>query len=689
MRKHFGLLAALLLLLALCACTKTEEKEKEKEPDPMGTAKEYVSEWQQQNFSDMYARLTPKAKAGMTEEQFTQRYQKIYDGIDAKQITVTIKPQPEPQQPQETQSPNPEPSELTFAYHVRMDTIAGPIEFDQQAKLVKIEVGAEPKETKWFIDWNPSLIFPNMKEGDKVRVRTLVAERGIILDRNGNGLAINGSAPQLGIIPGKLGDDPEAVKAQLAAKLNIDVNDINKKLSASWVKPDLFVPIAIINEDEIEDYDSFPGVAIQEKKLREYPYGEAAAHLTGYIGEINAEELEKRKEKGYKVGDLLGKAGLEQVLEDQLRGTNGTVISITDDKGEVKEVLAENKAVPGTTFKLTVDAVLQQTIYEEVKQDAGSVAAIHPLTGEILALLSSPSYDPNAFETGLSGARYDEWNSDPRHPFLNRFSKGYAPGSSFKVVTAAIGLDTQTLDPNEAKPISGLTWTKDGSWGNYYVKRVHDVNPVNLTNALIYSDNIYFAQAALRVGAKAFVQEAAKFGIGEQLPIAYPISKSQLSSSDFKNDIQLADSGYGQGQVAMSSLHVALVFSALVNGGNIAYPKLMVEEDNSLPLLWKEGAMSPETADILKEDLIQAVKSPKGVGHGAYVNGATIAGKTGTAELKQIKGGDGQENGWFVGFNADDPQLLLAVMIEEVKGRGGSGYVTPKVKRIFQQVLRK
>lgn len=448
------------------------------------------------------------------------------------------------------------------------------------------------------------------------------------------------------------------------------------------------MPIGIVDEADMDAFDNVPGVLFQQKKLRVYPLGEAAAHLTGYVGEINAEQLERLKDKGYKAGDVIGKAGLEQVLEDQLRGTDGVVVAIEDASGQRKSVLAEKAAVPGTSFQLTVDAGLQKTIYEEIKADASSAAAIEPRTGEVLALLSSPSYDPNAFARGLSAKQYAAWNDDPRHPFLNRFSKGYAPGSSFKIVTAALGLDAGTLDPDKAVEISGLKWTKDGSWGSYYVKRVHAVNPVDLSKALTYSDNIYFAQAALALGKDKFAEDAAKFGIGEAIPIVYPLAKSQLSNKGLKSEIQLADSGYGQGEVTMTSLHVALAFSAIVNGGNIAYPRLTLADDPDSPQVWKAAAMTPESADILKKDLVQAVASPEGVGHGAYIQGSSIAGKTGTAELKASKGTQGEENGWFVGFDANDPKLLLAVMVEDVSGRGGSTYVTPKVKRIFQQAMK-
>lgn len=690
MKIRNGSITILLALTVLSGCKGGGDNLTPK-PTPEPTAEDaigaYLKDWQQLDYAGMYAMLTPDARTKLTAEQFAERYGKIYEGIKASKLVIEdVSPAPAGSSsaaPSATASAGPVVQKFQFA--VQMETVAGPVTFKHEGTARKTLDG---EEQHWRIDWDPSMIFPEMKDGDKVRVQTLASERGEIVDRTGEGLAVNGSAPQLGIVPGQLGDDPAAVKAKVAAKLGITVADIDRKLGASWVKPELFVPIGVVGEADMNAFDNVPGVVFQQKKLREYPLGAAAAHLTGYVGEINAEQLERLKDKGYKSGDIIGKAGLEQVLEDQLRGKDGVVVAIEDAAGQRKAVLAEKAAVPGTSFQLTVDAGLQKTIYDEIKADSASAAAIEPKTGEVLALLSSPSYDPNAFVRGLSAKQYAAWNDDPRHPFLNRFSKGYAPGSSFKLVTGAIGLDAGTLDPNKEMDITGLKWTKDGSWGSYYVKRVHAVNPVDLSKALTYSDNIYFAQAALALGKDKFEAGAAGFGIGEAIPIVYPLAKSQLSNKGIKGEIQLADSGYGQGEVTMTSLHVALAFSAVVNGGNIAYPRLTLEDDPQTPKVWKEGAMTPEAADILKKDLVQAVTSPEGVGHGAYIQGAAIAGKTGTAELKASKGVKGEENGWFVGFDANDPKLLLAVMVEGVSGRGGSTYVTPMVKRIFQQAMK-
>ncbi len=649
-------------------------------PDSSGSVIAYLSAWERLDYAGMYALLSPFVKNDLTEEQFVKRYQTIYDALKVSNLVVTALPTEE-----DGAVTGAGTAVKGFAYRVSMDTEEGPISFDNQGRVRKTV--QDDGITNWLIDWNPSYIFPGMEEGDTVRIEKTPAIRGEIVDRNGNPLAVNVEAAQLGIVPGKLGDSADTVKASMAKKLGMTVQEIDRKLGASWVKPNLFVPIAVVVDNAArEELIALPGVSAQKVTVRRYPLGEVAAHLIGYIGEINADELKTREAQGYKTGDLIGKAGLELMLETQLRGTSGKAVVIADRAGVQKSVIAGQDARNGTTYKLTIDAALQQAIYEEVKADEASVAAIQPKTGEVLALLSSPSYDPNAFVQGVSKEQYRQWNEDPRHPFLNRFSRTYAPGSSFKVITAAIGLDSGALDPNEAKEIAGLTWKKDSTWGKYYVKRVHELNPVDLSKALTYSDNIYFAQTALAIGKKQFVAGAARFGIGEPLPLTYPFSASQLAGGGGapSGDIQLADSGYGQGQVEMTTLHVAFAFSALVNGGNIAYPQLSEADSAFAGKLWKEQAMSTDTAELIKADLVKAVASPEGVGHGAYIAGASIAGKTGTAELKASKGTKGQENGWFVGFDADDPQLLISMMIENVQGRGGSRYVAAKVKRVFE-----
>ncbi|MFX3625289.1 MAG: penicillin-binding transpeptidase domain-containing protein [Ectobacillus sp.] len=661
MRKAWGLVICCFFLV-LTGC--------QKEPRPEEALEAYIKAWNNQQFDKMYEQLSSQSKKAITKEDFTKRYKTIYSGIEVSKLKVT------PVVPEEVKEKN---DTVQLGYTAKMEALAGPFSFKNSIKLVKEK---QEKETAWRVQWNPSLIFPGMKEGDKVRVKTFEAKRGEIVDRNGNGLAINGAAKQVGIVPEKLGPDAEQTKEALAMLLGMAVENIESKIKAKWVQPHYFVPIAVLpDEANDDDYISLPGVAVQQIPMRTYPLKEAAAHLTGYIREVSAEDLKKLK--GYKPGDVVGKAGMEQVYENELRGEDGGRIYIVDANGNEKKELAKRQAKDGQTLVAAIDANLQQDIYKEMNGDAGTSAAVNPKTGEVLALISSPAYDPNAFVRGIKPSQWEAWSNDPKKPMLNRFTKAYAPGSVFKPITAAIGLNTKTLNPNEAKEISGLKWAQNSSWGNYYVTRVKEVSPVNLEKAMLYSDNIYFAQQGLEIGKERFVEEAKKFGFGEKLPLSYPFQQSSLAANGVKTNIQLADTAYGQGEVVMTSLHMALAYAPIAADGNIPAPSLKKGENEGK--VWKEGVMTSEQAKLLENTLIQVVNHPEGTGRAAKMEGAILAGKTGTAELKKEKGGQGQENGWFVAYNTNAPDTVIAMMIEDVKERGGSSYVAGKVKNVFSR----
>lgn len=647
-------------------------------PDPEEIAKRYVEWWEEGSYESMYDLLSHKSKQEMTKEEFITRFQTIYEGIGAADLTIT---------PDFTAKVTEETTDerVFYPYDIQLETSAGRVQAKGSFELSKEDDETEGKSLSWRIVWHPSLILPSMNDGDKVNVQTLPSSRGEILDRNGHGLAINGTMEVIGIVPGKLGDDREQILLELAERLGVSTEIIKRKLDAAWVKDDLFVPILNLNAQQSRmDYSDLAGVVKKNERARVYPYGAAAAHLTGYIRQVTKEDLTYAPEAQYGTNELIGKSGSEQVYNEVLRGRDGKRISIVDSSGKVKDIVAEKEAVDGQDIQLTIDAELQQSIFASFREDAGTAAAINPKTGEILALVNSPSYDPNAFIVGLSTEQWDEWNHNPDKPLLNRFTKLYAPGSVFKPITAAIGLKLGVTTPGKVREIHGLRWSKDPSWGNYYVTRVKEVPVLNLRDALVYSDNIYLAQEALEIGADPFLKEAVKFGFEEGLPLQFPFPKASLANEGIKSEIQLADSGYGQGEVLMSPLHLALAYTPFMNGGKLIQPVLDSSEQEIRPSETKE-VLDSHTAEIIKSMLVDVVQDPKGSGHGADISGIELAGKTGTAELKISKAEKGQENGWFVAFDTTESKLLLAMMVEHVEGRGGSGYVVNKVAPILQK----
>ncbi|MCP1311432.1 penicillin-binding transpeptidase domain-containing protein [Paenibacillus tyrfis] len=656
------LFVALLLTLAAC---KPEMKPPEEVMDT------FVAAWQKKDYAVMYPSLTSHVKESVTQEAFVSRHQNIYEGIGLTELHITAEPT--------EKDPKAKTDQIRYKLHVEMKTSAGPIEFNQTATLRK-------EERAWGVDWSSAFLFPQLKDTDKIRVQTLPAKRGEILDRQGHGLAINEDQWEVGLVPEKMAEPSDESVSKLAALLNLKPEDIRAKLGASWVKPELFVPIALIPKGDPRENEmlTVQGTAYRTKRVRSYPLGAAAAHLTGYIGRLNEKELEKRKDKGYRPDDWIGKTGLELTLEDRLRGRDGQRIYITDAEGRDKATLVKRDAVDGEDVKLTIDGGMQRAMYRELENDAGAGVAMQPLTGELLALVSTPSYDPNLWISGISAEQWKQWTENLDKPLFNRYASAYAPGSAFKPITAAIALEQGALDPKEEKTITGKQWKKDSSWGNYYVTRVSEAaSAVNLTKALMYSDNIYFAQVALGLGAERFEKAAGKFGFGEKLPLPLAVDVSSLSNKGIKKEILLADSGYGQGEVVMSPLHVADAYTVFMNGGNMIKPVLEYD-GRTTGEVWKSGLIRPEVSRMLTEQMKEVIQNPAGTGRAARIDGLTLAGKTGTAELKQKKGESGQENGWFVAYDTDKPKLLVALMVEKVEARGGSRHLAEKIKVLFQ-----
>ena len=637
---------------------------------PKEVLQKYVGLLNDKDYSAMYGMLSPESKENISEEDFLSRNKNIYEGIGASDISVEI-------------GELAKKSDIsTLTYDTTMNTATGEITFSNTMDIKK-------KDGEYGLVWNSKAIFPGLEDDYRVKVASAKSKRGDILDRNGALLATDGTAANVGIVPGKL-TNKEADIIRIASILEISVDEINSKLNASYVKPDIFVSLKVIGNNDVRKASllQIPGIMINDKAARVYPLGVQAAHLTGYVQTINAEELEAKKDKEYTASSVIGKAGLESLYEDKLRGIDGGEIYITDTNGSKVSSLAIKDVKNGENIKLTIDSNMQSTLYAQLASDKGASVAMNPNTGEVLALVSTPGYDPNDFVMGMSTAKWNSLNDDVNKPLYNRFKAAAAPGSTFKPITAAIGLNTNSLDPNANKNISGLSWKKDSSWGSYSVTRVSEyAGGSNLENAMVYSDNIYFAQAALDIGKDKFQAGLKSLGFDEDMEFDFGLTKSQFASSgEIKTDVQLADSGYGQGEILVNPVHLASMYSMFVNEGSMVTPYL-IYKDTPEAKMWKANVVSKETASTVLKDMTQVVENPNGTGHAVKTPGLTIAGKTGTAEIKASQeDSTGTEIGWFAAMttNRDKNNLLVIGMAEDVKDKGGSHYVVPKVKKAFE-----
>ena len=690
--KVFIIFLFVSLLAAAGSAILLWQKTIQERESPSEMLERYMACLKKGKYDTMYKMIHLESSAHADKKEFVDRNSNIYEGIAFKNLKV-----------KNIREEKGERGTVIVSYDMSFETAAGQVKFDNDVVFVNTDNG-------WKIQWDDHIIFPRLEKTDKVKVLEEQARRGEITDRNGKLLAGEGTGSSIGIVPGKLEDRDNSLE-KLAQLLEMDPDAIENKLSAGWVKEDSFVPLAV--RPKVQELDllkenpdekllqeqqcqqqllNIPGVMLTDTKIRVYKLGEAASHLIGYVQEVTAEDLENHAGEGYHAGSVIGRSGIEGVFERELKGQDGCTIQIVDENGQVKETIATDQKEDGKNIQLTIDADLQKNLYEQFKETPGCSVAIQPYTGETLALVSTPGYDSNDFVQGMSQEKWDALNTDVKKPLYNRFRQIWCPGSTFKPVIAGIGLKTNAFSPVEDFGNVGLSWQKDSSWGSYYVTTLQAYEPVIMKNAIIYSDNIYFAKAALRIGAKRLMKSLDELGFNQELPFEIGMSDSQYSNTEkIETEIQLADSGYGQGQILVNPLHLASMYTAFLNGGDMIRPYIQYQEE-AIGTVWKEQMFSEDIVNQVMEGMTGVVNDLRGTGYGAHRDDRILAGKTGTAEIKDAKEDvNGTEIGWFSVFTTEwnTPQpILLISMVENVKEIGGSGYVVNKDKEVLDSYFK-
>ena len=626
---------------------------------------EYFELLKKKDYKQMYQMLNPKTVYTPTQKYFVEKYKEFYEEIDAKNIQIKILDE----------------QDNVIEYLIYVDTLAGRITY-------RNKVGVKNEQ----IQFNKELIMDGYTEGCKIKITTYNPEkRGRILDRNGKVLAEDGKGYSIGLVKGKLNGENDY--GQIAQCLETDVETIQKKMSVSWINDDSFVPIKTVSEATKNDLINknilgINGVKISTVSIRTYPYDKAASHIVGYVQNVNAEDLKKHKNEGYNLTSVIGRSGIEAAYEEQLRGITSGKIDLVDKNDKViKELCHKEVKMSPQDITLTIDIDLQQSLYNEYQNDKSASVALNPKTGEVLALVSTPSYSNNDFVLGLSIDKWNELNNDVNQPLLNRYKQTYTPGSTMKPITAAIGLETKLIDLDKDLGAEDK-WQKDSSWGNYYVTTLHAPTPNNLKNALTYSDNVYFARSALNIGKENLFKYYKNLRIGEKIPFELSLNRSQYINKKQKvNDQLIADSGYGQGQILMNPVQLASIYSSFINNGSIYRPHIVKKGEQ----MWIQRVFSDQTVKTIKEDLINVIADENGTGHSIYHENIQLAGKTGTAEIKQSQSDTtGSELGWFTVMTTDSKRpILMTTVVEDVKGRGGSGYVVEHTKTPLDSYLSK
>lgn len=593
-----------------------------------------------------YEELYNLVETDMSKEEFTNKMKSVYDGMEVSSAWVTI-------------SINLKNSDVVnLKYVTNLNTVAGKLTFSNKSTLVKVN-------GKYKIKWDNSFLYPKLKNNQKIRVSTLKAKRGAIYDRNKNILAKDAKAYSIGIVAGKIKTDDDLIA--ISKLLNITYKDIKAELAKPYVVDGTFVHLKNIDREQQELKTALlkiPAVKIIDYDIREYPYNEKLSTLLGFVQNDD------------------GKSGLELTFNSQLKGLNGCEIYVDDDGINVDTILKKDR-VNGKNIDLTIDVKLQELIYEKFKDIESATVAMNYTTGEILALVSTPSYETNKISLGISDNEWNEIINNKKKPLFTRFLSKYTPGSTMKPIVAAIGLDTDLFTDTENFGKSVKTWQKDSSWKDFYVTTLEVYNgESNLEKALIHSDNVYFAKAALKIGKNLFKQELDRYGFNKPLNFEQNTDISVYGNID--SEAKLAVSGFGQGEMEVNPIFMAKIYSAFANNGKAVTPYILQKEGNDQNTVNSVNLIKPLTANKIKNDLKKVID--EGTGKLAKIDGKNLYGKTGTAEIKMTKDDkSGEEIGWFNVF--DDNKLLIVNMVENAKKLNGSKFSVKNLREVFDKYV--
>ena len=593
-----------------------------------------------------YEELYNLVETDMSKEEFTNKMKSVYDRMEVSSAWVTI-------------SINLKNSDVVnLKYVTNLNTVAGKLTFSNKSTLVKVN-------GKYKIKWDNSFLYPKLKNNQKIRVSTLKAKRGAIYDRNKNILAKDAKAYSIGIVAGKIKSDDDL--RAISKLLNITYKDIKAELAKPYVVDGTFVHLKNIDREQQELKTALlkiPAVKIIDYDIREYPYNEKLSTLLGFVQNDD------------------GKSGLELTFNSQLKGLNGCEIYVDDDGINVDTILKKDR-VNGKNIDLTIDVKLQELIYEKFKDVESATVAMNYTTGEILALVSTPSYETNKISLGISDNEWNEIVNNKKKPLFTRFLSKYTPGSTMKPIVAAIGLDTDSFTDIENFGKSVKSWQKDSSWKDFYVTTLEVYNgESNLEKALIHSDNVYFAKAALKIGKNLFKQELDRYGFNKPLNFEQNTDISVYGNID--SEAKLAVSGFGQGEMEVNPIFMAKIYSAFANNGNAVTPYILQKEGNDQNTVNSVNLIKPLTANKIKNDLKKVID--EGTGKLAKIDGKNLYGKTGTAEIKMTKDDkSGEEIGWFNVF--DDNKLLIVNMVENAKKLNGSKFSVKNLREVFDKYV--
>ena len=659
---------------------------------PLPTVEAFLQAWGNGDYGAMYGLLSSSAQEEISEEEFTWFHQSIMEEATATSHELEMENLVEGEG--EAQA------DFTLTLHT---VLLGTLAVDNQLPLVWEDVG-------WRVDWVPGVMFSSLSGDNVVYLHRLTSARANIYDRNGQPLAIDGSKVTVGVVPQDI-EDENALLAELSPILNMSWDEIQSLYTAEGIQPHWFVPIADLSFEEslahADTLNSLPGVMLQETPIRTYPEGDLAAHVLGYLGEISREELAMLGAQGYLEGDAIGKAGLERWGETYLAGSLGGILSVVTPEGELVETIAEYPATQSRSIYSTIDLELQRVAENALGEHQGAVVALDPNNGEILALATSPRYDPNELTWGrFDAARWEALASDAARPLVNRATQGaYPTGSVFKVVTAAAAMEGAGFSLHTTINCTG-SWSGLGAgWVKYdWLRTGHGA--MDFRWALTRSCDVFFWEMGLRLNSvdeNLLPSYAHFFGFGEPTGLdAIDESEGLVPDPEWKEEYFTGEGNpfwvpgdavnlaVGQGDLLASPLQVANMMAAIANGGILYRPHLVMrisgtpQEEEQVFTASERGRLpiSEANLQVVRDGLAGVTSAQGGTAVRAFEGAAfTSAGKTGTAETPSEK-----PHAWFAGYApVEAPQIVVAVVVEN--SGEGSVFAAPICRQVMEAFL--
>jgi penicillin-binding protein 2 len=552
----------------------------------------------------------------------------------------------------------------------------------------------------WLLQGVNSKRYRDLAENNRIRTLGIAAPRGTLTDRNGRILAENKPAFKIVVTMGPAAS-VENISRSLASLLGVDESEIRQKLGRPRAA---YQPVTIKAKATFEDVAAvearrleMPEVSVEVVPMRAYPQARSAAHVVGRVGEVTDRQLKQAAFADFEPGRVVGQSGLEALYNEDLTGTDGLRRVVVNSRGVEVSLSEDQPARAGGAVELTLSADLQAAMEAAFKDQAGSAVALDPYTGEILGLVSSPGFDPNSFTAGIERSVWESLTTDPKTPLLNRALQGqYAPGSLFKVVVAAAGLEEGLITPETTTFCPGHATI----YGHVFkCNRPNGHGAVSLGRAIGESCNVFFYQLGARLEIQRIASYARKFGLGAvsavDLPneaaglIPDPEWKERLFKAPWYQGETISVS-IGQGQVLATPLQMARMMAAIANGGRLVQPHV-VRLIAGKPVGYeapRSMGFRPSTIAAIRHGLFLAVNGG-GSGARAQVSDLVVAGKTGSAQVvsssKLLKDVSSiQPHAWFAGFAPlDNPRIVLAVLVDH--GGSGGGAAAPVARAIFEK----